>query len=193
MSSSSSSSSSSRASQLAWITLFCALPLGAIGCAPQQVCPAVTTAAAPHTAHDRPVYRFDFGLSTSDGTGAAPTTSSFTLSMMEGDKGEVHVGKNVALSSPSVATSPGSGAPMSTGGGPRQDVGLKVAAQFRAVGDEPLVDVSLEMSSFDPPSTIRKVVAKSDVLAVAGKPVLVTSLEEDHKRYQLTVTATRVR
>jgi hypothetical protein len=183
-------SSSSSSSCAAWIIISFALSAVATGCAPQQACPAVTTAAAPRAnAHDRLVYRFDFGLSTSDGTSAAPITSSFTLSMQEGDKGEVHVGKNVALSAPSGAGPTTS----STASGPRQDVGLKVAAQFRTVGDEPLLDVSLEMSSFDPPSTIRKVVAKSDVLAFAGKPVLVTSLEEDHKRYQLTVTATRVR
>lgn len=183
-------SPSSSSSRVAWIIVSFVLSSAAMGCAPQQACPAVTTAAAPHPhAHDRPVYRFDFGLSTSDGTGAAPTTSSFTLSMQEGDKGEVHVGKNVALSAPSV----GGAAASSTASGPRQDVGLKVAAQFRVVGDDPLLDVSLEMSSFDPPSTIRKVVAKSDVLASAGKPAIVTSLEDDHKRYQLTVTATRVR
>ena len=174
----------------AWITVSLALSLAALGCAPQQACPAVTTAAGPPVrAHERHVYRFDFGLSTSDVAGGATTASSFTLSMQEGDKGEVHVGKNVALATPSA---PGSTPPTSTSGA-RQDVGLKVGAQFRVVGDEPLLDVSLEMSSFDPPSTIRKVVAKSDVLAFAGKPVLVTSLEEDHKRYQLTVTATRVR
>ena len=183
-------SSSSSKSRAAWIIVSLALSSAAMGCAPHEACPAVTTAAAPHAqANDRRVYRFDFGLSTSDGTGAAPTTSSFTLSMQEGDVGEVHVGKNVALSAPSVA---GPTAP-STASGPRQDVGLKVGARFRAMGDEPLLDVSLEMSSFDPPSTIRKVVAKGDVLASAGKPVLVTSLEDDHKRYQLTVTATRVR
>jgi len=186
-----SSSSSSASSRAAWILFsFVALSSTALGCAPQQACPAVTTAAAPRpAAHERMVYRFDFGLTATDGTGAgtAPTTSTFTLNLQEGDKGEVHVGKNVALSSGTATT----GGPSS--GGPRQDVGLKVAAQFRAVGDEPLLDVSLEMSAFEPPSTIRKVVAKSDTLAFAGKPVLVTSLEEDHKRYQLTVTATRVR
>jgi hypothetical protein len=188
-----SSIASSSSSRAAWITGLFVLTLGAGGCAPPQTCPAVTTAAAPRpSAHDRSVYRFDFGLTASDGTGAAPTTSSFTLTMQEGDKGEVHVGKNVSLSPPSTATS-GAAAPGVGSNGARQDVGLKVAAQFRAVGDEPLLDVSLEMSTFDPPSTIRKVVAKSDALAFAGKPVLVTSLEEDHKRYQLTVTATKVR
>jgi hypothetical protein len=184
------SSSSSRA---AWITSFFVVSLAAVGCAPAQACPAVTTAAAPRASvHDRSVYRFDFVLGTSDGSGAAPTTSSFTLSMQEGDKGEVHVGKNVALSQPSVAPS-GAPAPSVGSTSARQDVGLKVAAQFRTVGEEPLLDVSLEMSTFDPPSTIRKVVAKSDALAFSGKPVVVTSLEEDHKRYQLTVTATKVR
>lgn len=185
MSLSSSSSSSSRAAGIIG-SLF--LSLAAVGCAPQQACPAVTTAAAPRpVAHDRPVYRFDFGLSATDGAGGTPSTTSFTLNLQEGDKGEVHVGKNVALAT----AAPASGGPPPAA--PRQDVGLKVAAQFRTMGDEPLLDVSLEMSTFEPPSTIRKVVAKSDTLTFAGKPVLVTSLEEDHKRYQLSVTATRVR
>jgi hypothetical protein len=186
-----SSSPSSSTSHGAWITSFFVLALAAAGCAPQQTCPAVTTAASPHPPpHDRAVYRFDFGLTTNDGTGAPPTTSSFTLNLQEHDKGEVHVGKNVALSSapPAAASGTTGGA-----GGPRQDVGLKVAAEFHIVGDEPLLATSLEMSAFDPPSTIRKVVARGDALAVSGKPVLVTSLEEDHKRYQLTVTATKVR
>lgn len=184
-----SSSSSSSISPRTWITSFFVLALALGGCAPRETCPAVTTAAAPHAPPtDRAVYRFDFGLTTNDGTGA-PTTSSFTLNLQEYDKGEVHVGKNVALSS----ASPPAPGPNGGAGGPRQDVGLKVAAQFRVVGGEPLLDTSLEMSAFDPPSTIRKVVAKSDAVATAGKPVLVTSLEEDHKRYQLTVTATRVR
>ena len=185
-----SSSLSSSSSRVTWIIVsFVALSSFAVGCAPREACPAVTTAAAPRTpGHERLVYRFDFSLTSNDATGAAPTTSSFTLNLQEGDKGEVHVGKNVSLSG---GSSPTSGAPST--GGPRQDVGLKVAAQFRAVGDEPLLDVSLEMSAFEPPSTIRKIVAKSDTLAFAGKPALVTSLEEDHKRYQLTVTATRVR
>jgi hypothetical protein len=186
-----SSSLSSSSSHAPWIIVFfAALSFSVVGCASREACPAVTTAAAPRPpAHDRLVYRFDFVVSANDAAGgAATTTSSFTLNLQEGDKGEVHVGKNVALSTSGPSTS---GGPST--GGPRQDVGLKVAAQFRAVGDDPLLDVSLEMSAFEPPSTIRKLVAKSDTLAFAGKPVLVTSLEEDHKRYQLTVTATRVR
>lgn len=188
-----SSSLSSSSSHTPWITFFFAAVLSslssiAIGCAPREACPAVTTAAAPRPrAHEHLVYRFDFAVTSTDSTGGAPTTSLFTLNMLEGDKGEVHVGKNVALS----PSPPPAGGP--SAGGPRQDVGLKVAAHFRVIGEDPLLDVSLEMSAFEPPSTIRKIVAKSDTLAFAGKPVLVTSLEEDHKRYQLTVTATRVR
>lgn len=164
------------------------LSLSAFGCAPQQVCPSVTTAAGPPGTHpERRVYRFDFGLSTTDGSGGPPVTSSFSVTLSEGDKGEVHVGKNVALSTASPGNSPAPPAP-------RQDVGLKVAAQFRMMGGEdPLVDTSLEMSAFEPPTSIRKVVAKSDAVAPAGKPVIVTMLDDDHKRYQLTVTSTRVR
>lgn len=56
-----------------------------------------------------------------------------------------------------------------------------------------LLDVSVEMSTFDPPTTIRKVVAKGNALASVGKPAQVLSLDDEHKRYQLTVTPTKLR
>jgi hypothetical protein len=185
-------SSPSSSSRAAWIIGALVTSIAAVGCSPSQTCPAVTTAAGPRAGEQaRAVYRFDFGLTTSDGTGAPPVASSFTLNLMEHDKGEVHVGKNVALTTSTATSASGGQAPVTSA---RQDVGLKVAAHFYMAGDEPLLDVALEMSSFDPPSNaIRKVVVKSDVLAFTGKPAVVTSLDDDHKRYQLTVTATRVR
>ena len=182
------SSISSSSSRAAWIIGALVTTLTAVGCAPQQTCPSVTTAAGPHAAsQDRHIYRFDFVVTTIDGSGAAPVPSSFTMTLQEHDKGEMHVGKNVSLAPP---PSP-SGAP-SSGSSPRQDVGLKVVANFHMAGEEPLMDVGLEMSSFDPPTSIRKVVSKSEALVAVGKPVLVTSLDDDHKRHQLTVTATRI-
>ena len=171
-----------------------ALTSAAYGCAPPpQAAPPLasahpTAAAAPPQSMggERHVYRFDFVLSANDGTTPA-TSTAFTLNLQEFEKGEMVVGKNVALT-PGGTTAAGS--PMAS---PRQDVGMKVAAAFRMSGDELLLDVSTEMSAFEPPSSIRKVVSKGNALATAGKPTLVTTLENDNKKYQLTVTPTKLR
>jgi hypothetical protein len=170
-----------------------------VGCMPAQQgpppapCPALSSAAAPATAPvgpraERHVYRFDFVLTTSDGSGP-PSSTAFTLNLQEHDKGEMHVGRNVPLAPPSAAA-PGSGPPVSS---TRQDVGIKVAAQFQAAGDDALLDVTVEMSSFEPPSAIRKMVAKGNAVASLGKPAVVTTLEDGGKRYQLSVTPTKLR
>ena len=136
---------------------------------------------------ERHVYRFDFVLTSDDRT-TPPTSTAFTLVLQEQEKGEVVVGKNVALST---ASAPGSGPPMAA---PRQDVGVKVAALFRMAGpDDVVLEVGSEMSAFDPPTSIRKMVAKGNALATSGKAALVTTLEDDHKKYQLTVTPTKLR
>jgi hypothetical protein len=162
------------------------------GCAPQQACPpvaSVATMSSPAKTADRHVYRFDFVLSSSDASGT-PSTTTFTLNLQEFDKGEVVVGKNVSLSP--LPPGGGSSPPMASA---RQDVGVKVAASFRMTptGDDVLLDVVTEMSAFEPPTSIRKMVMKGNAIAAAGKPALVTTLEDDHKKYQLTVTPTKLR
>ena len=149
--------------------------------------PASSPQAPPRTAgsSERHVYRFDFVLSSDEG-GAAPTSASFTLNLQELEKGEVVFGKNVALSTAG-ATASGP-APIA-----RQDVGIKVSVICRAVGDEVVLEVSAEVSSFEPPSTVRKVVSRGSALATPGKPSLVATLDEDHQRHRLTVTATKLR
>jgi len=132
------------------------------------------------------VYRFDFVLTVKDGSGAA-TPSTFTLVLEDGHPGEVHVGKNVPLT---LAPPSGTGPALAS---PRQDVGLKVKAIFRPLGDDVLLDVNLEMSQHDPPSTIRKVTATGNALASPGKPALVTVLDDDKKHWELNVTATKMR
>ncbi len=184
------------------------LSAAAVGCAPQQACPPATTAtqSSPATAvgHgalptvDRHVYRFDFVLAASDGSTPPGAGTTFSLVLQEADKGEVVVGKNVSL-----APSPASPPPPSPSGGPgpsfgsmaRQDVGTKVAASFRMTssGDDVILDVATELSAFDPPSSVRKMVMKGNAIATPGKPALVTTLDDDHKKLQLTVTATKLR
>ncbi len=179
-----------------------ALSAFAFGCAPQQqVAPPVVSAHPPtsnaastppqNVGGDRHVYRLDFVLTSNDGTSPA-TSTAFTLNLQEFDKGEMMVGKNVPLNQASTGSSgtSGSGTSQAT---PRQDVGLKVSAQWRASGDDLLLDVSTEMSAFEAPSSIRKVVAKGGALASAGKSSVVTTMESDNKKYQLTVTPTKLR
>lgn len=134
---------------------------------------------------DRHVYRFDFVFTTSDG--GTSTATSFTLNLEDAQRGEVLVGKNVSLSA-----APAGGGPPS--GGPRQDVGLKVVAVFWTMGgDDALLELTTEMSTVEGQSSIRKVVSKGDALATPGKSTLVMSLDDEHKRYQLTVTPTKLR
>lgn len=149
-----------------------------VGCGAQR---SPTPAATARREVDRNVYRLDFVLDTADGAGTTSTTA-FTLNLPESSNGEMMVGKNVAL----VVATPGSLA------SPRQDVGLKVKANVRPLGDNLLVEVSTEMSGFEPPSTVRKMVSKGSALAAAGKPALVSTLADDQHRYKLSVTATRL-
>ena len=153
--------------------------------------PPMVAAAAPRLSGDRRVYRFDFVLTTTEGNGS-PSNTSFTLNLQDGERGEMVVGKNVALyATPSAG--PNAAAGPAFVGSPRQDVGMKVVAMFRPQGDDVLLDVNVELSTLDQPSTIRKVVARGNALASPGKPAIVTSLDDDHKRYQLSVTPTKLR
>jgi hypothetical protein len=184
-----------------------ALSSAAVGCVPPHQAPppaasaaasattSTTAATPPHGNDERHVYRFDFVLAASDGTTPASSTS-FTLTLLELEKGEMLVGKNVPLTAVAPAAAgaaPASGPSVATPSSPRQDVGMKVVATFRTAGDDVILEVNTEMSAFEPPSSIRKVVSKGNAIASSGKSALVTTLESDSKRYQLTVTPTKLR
>jgi len=171
----------------------------AFGCAPQQqVAPPVSSAhpttstavATPpqNVGGERHVYRLDFVLTSSDGT-TPSTSTAFTLNLEELDKGEMVVGKNIPLTT-STASSSGSTPSLAS---PRHDVGMRVDARYRMAGDDLLLVVDTELSAFEPPSSIRKVVAKGNALASVGRASLVTTMESDSKKYQLTVTPTKLR
>lgn len=174
-----------------------------IGCAPNRsACPAQTPAPTPPAVRadenePRHVYRFDFVLTVTDASGA-PIATAFTLNLAERQTGELMVGKNIPLvmaAPPSAPTPSGPGAPPPpphVPTGMRQDVGNKVSAVFRTTGDDVLLDVSTEMTSSDPP-VIQKTIMRGSALATAGKTVVVCSLDEDHKRFQLSVTPTKLR
>jgi hypothetical protein len=163
----------------------------AFGCSPSSRAtppPSTATTAGSPAGTERHVYRFDFVLTSIDGANPASSTS-FTLNLEELHKGEMLIGKNVPLVS-FPAAGGGSGPSLAA---PRQDVGMKIAAGFRTAGDDVVLDVDTEMSAFEPPSSVRKIVSKGSVLASSGKSALVTTLDNDNKRYQLTVTPTKLR
>lgn len=75
----------------------------------------------------------------------------------------------------------------------RQDVGVKLKASFQSVGDDIVIDVHTEMSSVQAPSSIGKVMTSSSAVTTGKKSVLVTTLDTEDKRYELTVTPTKLR
>jgi len=124
------------------------------------------------------VHRFDFALASNDSR-IAPV--AFSLVLEEGRPGEVMLGKNVALVSPSNASSQ------------RTDVGLKVRAEHRAVGEGVFLNVMLELSGLDDAAMVRKLVSSGGVLAVNGKRATVITLDDDQKHYELIVLPTKLR
>jgi hypothetical protein len=128
------------------------------------------------------VYRLDFVVSENE-AGKAATSSSYTLNLVEHTAGQIKMGTNVAL--------PG-GSPGST---MRVDVGLFLRARFSSVGDDLLVESDVEISAAKDAQNIRKLSAKGNAQVIPGKPALLASVEEpmSHKRYQITVAATKLR
>lgn len=126
---------------------------------------------------ERRVFRLDFVVSTTDASKPV-SSSTYTLNLEEERGGELHLGNNVALSSSA-----------------RQDIGLKIHCEYEMVGDDLLLHNSTEMSSFDDPPSIRKIATSGDAVLVPGKLALIDSLEDptSHRRYEVAVTATKLR
>jgi hypothetical protein len=168
-----------------------ALSTALLGCSAMCPTPAAPSAAPPAAvasadagkAHPskppeaRRVYRLDVVLSAGD-TGKTPSESAFTLSLEEDRGGDIRVGNNIQLTSQA-----------------RQDVGLNLHFSYVMAGEDLLLHSGIEMSSFDEPSTVHKLMGNGDAVVAPGKPALVASVEDPmgHKRYQLTVTATKLR
>jgi hypothetical protein len=139
-------------------------------------------AFAEERPEQRHVYRLDFVVAEND-AGKAATSTTYTLNLEEKHTGEIKMGTNVEL--------PGS-APGTT---MRADIGLVLRTSFTSVGEELLVDGEVEISAAKDAHTFHKMSAKGSALVAQGKPALVASVEDpvSHKRYQMTVTATRLR
>jgi hypothetical protein len=170
--------------RVSFISSAVVIALFASACAPHAA-PAVSVASSPtvqpspangESSAVRPVYRLDFAVTSSDARDVSPD-GIFTMNLEENDVGEIHSGTNIALSNA------------------RMDVGLLLKASYKTTGDDLLLQSSTELSGTDEPGTIRKLTAHGDALVVPGKPTLVTSIADSagHKRYELTVTATKLR
>lgn len=150
-----------------------ALSAAVLGCAPTTA-PTPAVAHAPSAHH---VYRLDFVVTSGD-PGKASAPSKYTVNVEEDRHAEIHVGANVPLGAGNV----------------RQDVGLRLHCQLSAVGDDLLLHNDTELSTADDLPAIHKITARGDAIVSPGKPALVASLEEplSHRRYEVTVTATKL-
>ena len=152
-----------------------------LGCAASPPAFGVATGAGRAQAAKRPepghVYRLDFVVSSSDASKPV-SHSSYTMNLEEDRSGELHLGTNVALSPQA-----------------RMDVGLKIRCSYAMVGDDLLLHNATEISSFDDPPTVHKIATSGDALVAPGKLALVNSLEDpvNHRRYEIEVTATKLR
>ena len=168
------------------------LVLPAVAAAVVLFGPLLGYEAAVHAASSKPrsrhVYRLDYAVTINE-PGRAVVTDSYALNVEEDSSAEVHAGANVPLQSgPS---------PMAS---PRQDVGIRLHCQLSRAGGDLLLHSNTELSTLEPradegPHAIHKITATGDVVVTPGTSALVTSIEEpvSHARYEVTVTATKLR
>jgi hypothetical protein len=128
----------------------------------------------------RHVYRLDFAVAESE-AGKAATSTTYTLNLEDKHPGEIKAGTNIALATHGATV--------------RADLGLALHASFISLGEELLLDDEVEISAAKDAQTFRKLSARGNALVTPGKPSLVASLDDPagHKRYEVTVTATRLR
>jgi len=138
---------------------------------------ALSTAPALALADDKPVYRLDFELTTTE-PGKAPTTTTFSLNLTEERHGEATLGDNIALPSGTTTT--------------RQNIGMRVDATFVTRGPALLLDVETELTERAGPSTLHRLATKGAALATPGKKAFVAAIDHDKAHTELSVTPTRL-
>lgn len=165
---------------------------------PAPVAASSDAKAAARAPESRHMYRFDYTLTTTE-PDKPPSNSAYSLTVEENNVGEIRLGKNVPLQTTPMGSAP-PGAASAVGSArafsvPRQDIGLLLRCSFSLSGEDVVLKSDLELSTSDPPGTIRKVSLKGDALVSPGKPSVVSSSEDPttHQRYQLSVTTTKLR
>jgi hypothetical protein len=158
------------------VVLFAVLP--ALGCVHAS---SSARGSSPPVAKNEHLYRMDYVVSAKESAGTA-TSSAYTMFVEEHHTGDLRVGANV---------------PITSGPAPvRTDIGLKIRNQTAQLGDDAMaVQTDVEMSWTEEGNGIHKLAASSDALVLPGQPTLVASLDDPstHKRYQVSVTATKLR
>ncbi len=139
------------------------------------------------TADFGPIYRLDFTLSSNDAKSNVPE-GTFTMNLQENEVGVLSTGRVIAVPV-STASDKGGAATM------RTDVGLSLNESYRMVGGDLLVRSSAEFSGVEDSGVLRKLAAKDEALVTPGKATLVSSIDDasSHKKYQVLVTATKLR
>ncbi len=147
---------------------------------------AVRAASSPPKYHH--VYRLDYALRVSE-PGKAAVTTGYVLNVEEGGSGDMLAGANIPLMTSASGTA-----------SPRQDVGVRFRCQLARAGNDLILHNNVELSGpnerADPgPIAIHKIVANGDVAVAPGSSATVASVEEpvSHVRYEVTVTATKLR
>ncbi|RYE95137.1 MAG: hypothetical protein EOO75_00065 [Myxococcales bacterium] len=170
----------------------------------------------------KPMVKLDYTLTITD-PGKPAVTTEYTVNVEENSRGEVRQMRNVPLTTappasasaaPVVAGPRGSAhpagprgsahpAPVASGPArpmlpaPRQDVGTLLRASFALAGEAMTVHTDFELSDVDDSAIakIYKVSLKGDALVTPGKPSVVATSEDpgSHRRYQLSVAATKLR
>lgn len=133
--------------------------------------------SAPALADDKPIYRLDFQLTTTE-PGKAPTTTTFSLNLAEERHGEATIGENIALPSGSSTT--------------RQNIGMRVDATFVTRGPAILIDVETELTERAGATTLHRIATKDAALATPGKKAFVAAIDHDKAHTELSVTPTRL-
>ena len=136
---------------------------------------ALTT--APALADDKPVYRLDFELTTTE-PGKPATTTTFSLNLAEERHGEATLGDNIALPSGATTT--------------RQNIGMRVDATFVTRGPVLLLDVETELTERAGATTLHRMATKGAALATPGKKAFVAAIDRDKAHTELSVTPTRL-
>ncbi len=139
-------------------------------------------AAQERAADPRHVYRLEFVIAESE-NGKTASSATCTINLREQRTGEIRRGTNVSLPGPTA------------GATFRADIGLLLRASYATVGDDLLLEDEVEITVPGAAQSFRKMATKGDALVAPGKPALVASIEDPvaHTRYQVTVTATRLR
>lgn len=141
--------------------------------------PATQKRKAPE---ERSVYRFDITISSVDSVKHLTTSSNHSLILEESTPGELRIGQNVPLT-------------VSGNVSARQDVGLLLRGIFNPVGQDLLMDLTVEMSSLEDGAAIRKTVIRSDALLSPNTPSVVSSTEDptNHNTLAVTMSAAKLR